>query len=216
MMFRGTCRFHLQVRRISRARNQREIGWKAELCSAYSSTLKIKATFSSETSVYFQRTTQHYISEDRTLQDVLYRQILVEFPSNKFHENPFSCFPIVSCRQMEATQGFEAPKNVKPLSWGWIHRHYISLPEANVNKLVLMSLGVCLGLLLYQCLLAPVVSRGIDWKGSQTILYQRTLISIHLRNLHQVLLLSTGYGLKHKWYGSFVFTNISYHMLQLM
>jgi hypothetical protein len=34
---------------------------------AYSSTLKMKATYSSETSVDFQRTTQRYISEDITL-----------------------------------------------------------------------------------------------------------------------------------------------------
>jgi hypothetical protein len=36
-------------------------------CLAYSSTLKIEATCSSETSVYFQRTTRRYITEDRIL-----------------------------------------------------------------------------------------------------------------------------------------------------
>jgi hypothetical protein len=36
-------------------------------CLAYSSTLKIEATCSSETSVHFQWTTWHYISEHRTL-----------------------------------------------------------------------------------------------------------------------------------------------------
>jgi hypothetical protein len=35
-------------------------------CSVYSSTLKIEATSSSETSVDFQRTTWRYIPEDRT------------------------------------------------------------------------------------------------------------------------------------------------------
>jgi hypothetical protein len=37
--------------------------------SAYSSTLKMEATCSSETPADFQLTTWHYISEDRTLQD---------------------------------------------------------------------------------------------------------------------------------------------------
>jgi hypothetical protein len=36
-------------------------------CLAYSSTLNIDATLSSETSVDYQRTTWHYIPEDRTL-----------------------------------------------------------------------------------------------------------------------------------------------------
>jgi hypothetical protein len=37
-------------------------------CSAYSSTLKLEATCSSETSVDFQRTKRRYIQDDRTLQ----------------------------------------------------------------------------------------------------------------------------------------------------
>jgi hypothetical protein len=67
-LFRGTCRLHLQGRRISGARNQRESSWQPEaLGLAYSSTLKMEATFSCEKSVDFQRTTRHYIPEDRTL-----------------------------------------------------------------------------------------------------------------------------------------------------
>jgi hypothetical protein len=63
----GTYSHHLQVRRISWARNQHESRWQAMLvcCSAYPSTLKIKVTCSSETSVDFQRTTRRYIPEDR-------------------------------------------------------------------------------------------------------------------------------------------------------
>jgi hypothetical protein len=38
--FGGTCRSLLHGRRISQARNQRESKWEAELCSAYSLTLK--------------------------------------------------------------------------------------------------------------------------------------------------------------------------------
>jgi hypothetical protein len=37
-------------------------------CSAYSSTLKMKATCSSEMSVDFQRTTWRYIPKDKNLQ----------------------------------------------------------------------------------------------------------------------------------------------------
>jgi hypothetical protein len=63
-LFRRTYRLHLQGRRISRA-------WLAICfhvsCSAYSSTLKIESICSSESTVDIQRTTQHYIPEDRTL-----------------------------------------------------------------------------------------------------------------------------------------------------
>jgi hypothetical protein len=68
--FGGTCRLHLQGRRISQARNQCE----AELCLllsclAYSSSLKMcfrnVAKCSSGTSVDFQRTTWCYYVEDR-------------------------------------------------------------------------------------------------------------------------------------------------------
>jgi hypothetical protein len=72
--FGGTCRLPLQDRRISQARNQRESRWQVARrcltsaftlvsCLAYSSTQKIEATCSSETSTEFQRTTQHYVPE---------------------------------------------------------------------------------------------------------------------------------------------------------
>jgi hypothetical protein len=57
--FRRTC--WLQVRRISQTRNQRKIK------RGYSSTLMMEATFFSETSIEFKRTTRRYIPEDRTL-----------------------------------------------------------------------------------------------------------------------------------------------------
>jgi hypothetical protein len=60
-----TGRRNLQGRRISQKRNQRESGWQAELLLCYSSTLKMEATCSSETSVDLQRTTWRYVSEDR-------------------------------------------------------------------------------------------------------------------------------------------------------
>jgi hypothetical protein len=72
--FGGTYRLHLQGRRISRARNQREsrcLSLPPALtpfsCSAYSSTLKTEAIYSSETSLDIQRTTRRYIPEDSTL-----------------------------------------------------------------------------------------------------------------------------------------------------
>jgi hypothetical protein len=88
--FGGTYR-HRQGRRISHARNQRKSRWQAGLCSAgaknkpnkkpgctitlvsclaYSSTLKMEATCSSETSIDFRRTTRRYIPEDGTLQNL--------------------------------------------------------------------------------------------------------------------------------------------------
>jgi hypothetical protein len=63
--FGGTCRLHRQGHRITHARNQSEAGSKQS--SAYSLTLKMEATYSSETSDDFQWTTWHYIPEDKTL-----------------------------------------------------------------------------------------------------------------------------------------------------
>jgi hypothetical protein len=82
--FRGTCRLHLQGTRISREGNKRESRWQAKLpaltlvfCSVYSCTLKMEATYSSKTSVGFQRTTRRYIPENRTLRN--YRCENLEF-----------------------------------------------------------------------------------------------------------------------------------------
>jgi hypothetical protein len=94
------------------------------------STLKMEAICFSETSVDFKRTTRRYIQEDRTLQTVMYQQILVEVSSAKFHENPFSSTRIVSCEQRDGwTERFKLalhriakePKHLKPLSRDWIH-----------------------------------------------------------------------------------------------
>jgi hypothetical protein len=66
----GAYRLHFQGWRISRARNQRESKWQAEFfasCSAYSSTLKMEAICSTETSIDIRRTTRRYIPEDSTL-----------------------------------------------------------------------------------------------------------------------------------------------------
>jgi hypothetical protein len=68
--FGGTCRPHLQGRRISRARNLwlcSKLAFALVCCSSYYSTLKMKVTCSSETSVDVQRTTRNYIPEYRTL-----------------------------------------------------------------------------------------------------------------------------------------------------
>jgi hypothetical protein len=78
--FGETCTLHLQGRRISQASNQREACSKLATwyfllatfftlisCLAYSSTLMMQMTCSSETSVNFKRTTRRYIPENRTL-----------------------------------------------------------------------------------------------------------------------------------------------------
>jgi hypothetical protein len=58
---------HLQSRRISPARNQRESRWKTQPYSVSYLTLKMEVICSSETSLDFQRTTRLHIPEDRTL-----------------------------------------------------------------------------------------------------------------------------------------------------
>jgi hypothetical protein len=70
--FEGTYRLHLQGRRISGARNRREN--RCPLLAtyfharAYSSTLKMEAIYTPETSIDFQRATRRYIPKDTTLQ----------------------------------------------------------------------------------------------------------------------------------------------------
>jgi hypothetical protein len=72
--FGGTCHLHLQGRSLSQERNQRTesslvaASFMLISCLAYSSTLKMEATRSSETLTGSQWTTRHYISGDRTLQ----------------------------------------------------------------------------------------------------------------------------------------------------
>jgi hypothetical protein len=66
LRFWGTHRLNLQCRR-GQARNQRESRWRWFSTSVYSSTLMMEATYSSETSVCFQRTALRYIQNDRTL-----------------------------------------------------------------------------------------------------------------------------------------------------
>jgi hypothetical protein len=85
-------------RRVSLARNQREAGGKKRQhsllvtcftlvsCLAYSSTLKMEGTPSSETWVDFQRTIWRYVPENRTLQ--LVKQITLSalrLPCAKLH-----------------------------------------------------------------------------------------------------------------------------------
>jgi hypothetical protein len=61
--FKGTCHLHLQVQRISQARNQPEAGSKhcfmLVSCLAYSSILKMEVICSSEVLTDFQQTTEY-------------------------------------------------------------------------------------------------------------------------------------------------------------
>jgi hypothetical protein len=66
-----TYRFHLPGLRISRARSKHKntrllSAFTLIYCSAYSSTLKMEAVCSSETSIDFQRTTRRYIPDNST------------------------------------------------------------------------------------------------------------------------------------------------------
>jgi hypothetical protein len=71
--FGVTCRLHLQGRSRWHIPPKCRLAallttwFRAGFCVAYSSTLKMEATYSSETSVDFQRTIRRYITEDRTV-----------------------------------------------------------------------------------------------------------------------------------------------------
>jgi hypothetical protein len=67
--FRGSCRLHLQGRRVNQARNQHEIAYFMLVCLLLGlpSIENMEAKCSSESSVDFQRTIRRYIPEDRTL-----------------------------------------------------------------------------------------------------------------------------------------------------
>jgi hypothetical protein len=65
--FGGKRHLHLQGQTKSHTINQCESRWEAVLCLAYSLILKMEVTFSSKTSLDFQRSTQLYIPEDKTL-----------------------------------------------------------------------------------------------------------------------------------------------------
>jgi hypothetical protein len=67
---------NLQGRRLRQTRTQHEAFlftpyFMPPSCLAYSSTLKMEATYPSETLVGFQRITERYISQDRTLHNHL-------------------------------------------------------------------------------------------------------------------------------------------------
>jgi hypothetical protein len=96
--FRGTHSPHLQGQRISQASMLclPSVFTQAS-CLAYSSTLKMEATYSSETSVDFQWTTWHYIQGDRTLQIILISTITIQdFLGSYLHGKPQ--VPLVSLK----------------------------------------------------------------------------------------------------------------------
>jgi hypothetical protein len=66
-MFRTTRRLHLQGRRISQAKSQRERDCHMVSCLASSSALNMEATCFSETSVYFKPSTWRSFPDDRIL-----------------------------------------------------------------------------------------------------------------------------------------------------
>jgi hypothetical protein len=86
--FGGTRGIHLQDWRISQARTQHEACNK--LCLAYSSVLKMDATYSSEMSVDFQRNTRRCIPENRTLHNHCCEDLCLSTYNNLRNLNGFS------------------------------------------------------------------------------------------------------------------------------
>jgi hypothetical protein len=78
--FGGKCRFHLQVLRVNKSKNQQKAGSKQNFmlfsCLSYISNVKKGVTCSSETSVDIQRTARRFISKYRTLRAVLVLRLL--------------------------------------------------------------------------------------------------------------------------------------------
>jgi hypothetical protein len=62
-------------------------------CSAYSSTLRIEAICSPETSVDFQQTTKRYIPEDSTLSIYVFVVLILTRTSNNY--GPLQVFPVL-------------------------------------------------------------------------------------------------------------------------
>jgi hypothetical protein len=101
--FGGACRLHLQGRRIRQTRHKHEAGsqqsrWNLALIAssfilvfwlAYSYTLKMEATCSSETSVDFQQNTRRYTSEGKIIH-------------NHYCENLKSSSPLTDLRIYQA------------------------------------------------------------------------------------------------------------------
>jgi hypothetical protein len=146
--FGGTYRLNLQGRRISRARNQRESKWQvvAEVnrlclpsafalvsCSAYSSTLKIEAIYSSETSVDFQLTTWRSIPEDSTFYHEKYLDddsYLSYFEPKKLAEN----IMYRNWEQINRKPGEERGRPKKKIDCNTIRIRTNCLPDTNPQR----------------------------------------------------------------------------------
>jgi hypothetical protein len=91
-------------------------GVKLVSCLAYSSTLKMEATCSSETSVDFQQATLHYIPEDRTLHTHLCENL-------KSYEDSSVLSVSTRCVSVEA---------ILPLHVAGMELNFICLPDVAI------------------------------------------------------------------------------------
>jgi hypothetical protein len=92
--FGGTGRLHLHGLRISK--QALLATWAhAGFCSAYYSTLKMEATWSSETSADFQRTTRRYVPEDRI--NIKMYSLGINW-QRRWSDSPSALFPVVGFR----------------------------------------------------------------------------------------------------------------------
>jgi hypothetical protein len=142
--FGGACRHHLQGRRISQARHQRESRWQAQLCLPHSLTLKVKVTCSSETSVDFQRTTRRCILEDRSIHNHRCENLKCYLSAvvHKTYYLTWIKFFSLRPRMLIATQ---VPDSFHLQNWGtkpsaWYVDMILSLPHLRLQRVKLVSL----------------------------------------------------------------------------
>jgi hypothetical protein len=113
--FGGTCRLHLQGRRITQVRNQKVASRAIWLCWLFFDAEDEGPACSSKTPVEFQPTKRHHISEDRT------RYFKWTVPTFKFRRPNLSSHEL-RYLEFRAVQlnAWETPFNLIPHVWRWL------------------------------------------------------------------------------------------------
>jgi hypothetical protein len=133
--FGGTYRLHPQGQKISRARNQRENGWKASAftlasCWAYIfSALRMEAIYSSEKSVDFQRTTRRHTQNLKNAQQALQPgRVLHPLTLPSYSGEVFPSLRGRKCFQLNRTVTLEAYLSGAAAHWCYLLWSLTDLP----------------------------------------------------------------------------------------